>query len=877
MKEKNLYELLGVKRGATPKEIRQAYIHKVKQIHPDRFNQETQKAQWEAANELLKELNNAHEILRDPSSRARYDHPISRAAHTPSRTAPPPKNTKQNHKSPPRSQQKPPQTPPPQKQTKPQTEPKKKHSPPKSSSKPHSHTRPRSYRRYTPQAARGRPRLDRIRSGNTLFESLPRSTQKRLKARIRGRNQTHYSIRLSDVTWQTFWVLILVIWFLFLFTELAAPLWASERIFFLFSLSLILASLKAFLLRRVFLWYQSPLRSWLFVTPLYIIRTHMNRIWYWPLWELSDIKVTPNYKNSKYRNTTVRLRFGTQYETLHIAQYLSCELLLNALRNFEQRYHRAKHHEDWMYFWEHDDFRDVGEPPPKLKRNPSSYGIVAVSITFSIMAFAAAYTWSANRDQPPYSSDNITATKDESYAPRRFTTSYYLETPSHPLSEPNPTPRTTSTPAPQTNPKAPLKTEPLDWKSLHDASLAYFEKGQYERSLEATNKALDLAQKTVGEDHPDYAISLSNLARIYDIRERYEDAKGLYEKALAIQEKALGPNHPDVATSLTNLAVLCTRENQLTLAESLHKRAIDIWDSSVLVGNRQLNLAYGLTSLAEVYRTQGLYAQAEPLYQRALRVREKLLGPKNRDVAGSLNNLAELYRAQGKPQQAIPLYERALDIWEESLGEDHPDIAALLNNLALVYSNQRQFNQAEQLTKRALAIQEKSLGTEHPDITGSLNNLANIYHAKGAYDLAEPLLKRSLAIREKALGPIHPDVATSLNNLAALYHAQSLYQPAEQLFGRSLAVLEKALGPDHPKVAQCLNNLGLLYISQGLFQQAEPRFERSRAIQEAALGPNHPDLSITLDHLALVYKATHRLREAKELEKRAANIRVTSR
>jgi tetratricopeptide (TPR) repeat protein len=52
---------------------------------------------------------------------------------------------------------------------------------------------------------------------------------------------------------------------------------------------------------------------------------------------------------------------------------------------------------------------------------------------------------------------------------------------------------------------------------------------------------------------------------------------------------------------------------------------------------------------------QGNYGDAEPLYQRALRIDETALGPDHPDVATSLNNLASLYRAQGNYDAAEPL------------------------------------------------------------------------------------------------------------------------------------------------------------------------------------------------------------------------------
>ncbi len=53
-----------------------------------------------------------------------------------------------------------------------------------------------------------------------------------------------------------------------------------------------------------------------------------------------------------------------------------------------------------------------------------------------------------------------------------------------------------------------------------------------------------------------------------------------------------------------------------------------------------------LNNLADLYQKQGRYADAEPLYKRALAIREKALGPNHPDVASSLNNLAELYRTR---------------------------------------------------------------------------------------------------------------------------------------------------------------------------------------------------------------------------------------
>jgi tetratricopeptide (TPR) repeat protein len=86
-------------------------------------------------------------------------------------------------------------------------------------------------------------------------------------------------------------------------------------------------------------------------------------------------------------------------------------------------------------------------------------------------------------------------------------------------------------------------------------------------------------------------------------------------------------------------------------------------------------------------------------------------------VATTLNNLAHAYWEQGKYAEAEPLFKRALAILEEKLGKNHPGVATTLNNLATVYSDQGKYADAEGLIKRAtLALRSLAgLVQEHLD------------------------------------------------------------------------------------------------------------------------------------------------------------------
>ena len=116
----------------------------------------------------------------------------------------------------------------------------------------------------------------------------------------------------------------------------------------------------------------------------------------------------------------------------------------------------------------------------------------------------------------------------------------------------------------------------IEWEALNKEVMSLNQKGQYDRAVVVAKKALDVAEKAVGPDHPSVATSLNNLALLYNTQGRYAQAEPLYKRALAIWEKALGPDHPDVATSLENMAELYRKIGRAKEAESLATRAARI-------------------------------------------------------------------------------------------------------------------------------------------------------------------------------------------------------------------------------------------------------------------------------------------------------------
>ena len=318
--------------------------------------------------------------------------------------------------------------------------------------------------------------------------------------------------------------------------------------------------------------------------------------------------------------------------------------------------------------------------------------------------------------------------------------------------------------------------------------------------------------------------------------------------------------------ALSELADVYRSEARYGEAEPLYKRSLAILEKAH--GPEHPDISVVLNNFANFYNEQGRYADAEPLYKRSQAIDEKTRRPNDPNRAATLYNLAGIYRHQGRYADAEPLLQRALAMREKELGPNNPMVAQSLNALANLYEDEDREDDAEPLYRRSLAIYEKVRGPDHPDVAGLLNNLANLFRNRHRYAEAEPLYNRALAIFEKAAGGDHPSVVNPLGNLAGLYHDQHRYAEAEPLFKRALTIDEKALGSDNPILAGLLNNLADLYEVQGRYGDAEPLYLRSLTIREKAFGPDHPDTVWTLNNLANLYLDQGRYAEALPYEQR---------
>jgi DGQHR domain-containing protein len=277
--------------------------------------------------------------------------------------------------------------------------------------------------------------------------------------------------------------------------------------------------------------------------------------------------------------------------------------------------------------------------------------------------------------------------------------------------------------------------------------------------------------------------------------------------------------------------------------------------------------------IAIMYASQGKFVEALRLLEKALLVRERVMGLNHPDTAMTYNHIALVYSSLGEYKKALEWNEKALAIRERVLSPGHPDTAMTYSNIASVYSELGEYEKALKWYEKALAIRERVLSPGHPDTAMTYSNIASVYSELGEYEKALKCYERALSISERALDSDHPSTATAYNNVASVYRSLGEYKKALEWHKKALAIVEKVLGADHPSTATMYNNIGLVYDNLGKYEQALEWYEKALAIQEKVLGADHPSTATTYNNIAVVYKNLGDYEKALEWYEKALAIR----
>ncbi|MBF0550288.1 MAG: toll/interleukin-1 receptor domain-containing protein [Deltaproteobacteria bacterium] len=157
----------------------------------------------------------------------------------------------------------------------------------------------------------------------------------------------------------------------------------------------------------------------------------------------------------------------------------------------------------------------------------------------------------------------------------------------------------------------------------------------------------------------------------------FDRANRIYEDAAKKATDKANLLHLSAAASKANAGDLKVTQSAYAAAADYYGQAAGL----IPAGSDLIKAGYMYQQGTALYKA-GKYAEAEAPLKDALGIRERLLEPNDYNMVTTLYSLANLYMAQKKYDQAEPLYKRALEIREKTPGPTHPDTAAVRNSLS---------------------------------------------------------------------------------------------------------------------------------------------------------------------------------------------------
>ncbi|MDB4891382.1 MAG: Tfp pilus assembly protein PilF [Gemmatimonadetes bacterium] len=234
------------------------------------------------------------------------------------------------------------------------------------------------------------------------------------------------------------------------------------------------------------------------------------------------------------------------------------------------------------------------------------------------------------------------------------------------------------------------EAEPVNRLENHMSDLVELHARQIDAATEALGRndrpaaviALSAAIETTRSNpalHRQHVDGLIRLARIKQELAQPAQAERLLTEALATGERHLGASHPELAVVLNELSRLFLRQSAYARAEPLLERLLEINKAK---GDDHPDVATVLAARAVARRGLGDDAAAEALYRRVLAIREKVLAPNHMVVVITLEQLSETCAARGNFAEALALLRRALPTRERALGAEHASVRALCVRIA---------------------------------------------------------------------------------------------------------------------------------------------------------------------------------------------------
>ncbi len=294
-------------------------------------------------------------------------------------------------------------------------------------------------------------------------------------------------------------------------------------------------------------------------------------------------------------------------------------------------------------------------------------------------------------------------------------------------------------------------------------------------------------------------------------------------------------------------------------------------DNSVAEQNNQ-RIAELSQSLAEMYKRNFDFKEAELYLKKSLNAYERLYDSEDPNLVTILNQISALYFEMGMPALAEPYCKKLTSIYAKIHGPEHPEVAIGLTNLALIAQSKNQYEKANQMLKGALLIREKALGKNNLEVAKSLINLSNLELMIKDYASALGYSRQAVAVVEDILDDKDLELIYFYEQLVDILLINNEFDNACTYANKILSIKEIKLGPTRQEICPTLMTLAKIYSSQTKYDLAIKSIKRALTMKERVYGVNHIQLVPYFIELAGILSLQQNYSQSEELLKQSLQI-----
>jgi non-specific serine/threonine protein kinase/serine/threonine-protein kinase len=245
------------------------------------------------------------------------------------------------------------------------------------------------------------------------------------------------------------------------------------------------------------------------------------------------------------------------------------------------------------------------------------------------------------------------------------------------------------------------------------------------------------------------------------------------------------------------------------------------------------------------YYKLGQTERAVPFLERALELRDELLGTEAEETALSMMRLGQVLGELGRFDAADSLFVRSRSSFAAALGDAHPSIAnPIMHRGALMRELGRNDEARVLLTEaheRFARVDSSSLETA--EVLGQLGVLD---YVEGDHESARSRIVRQLEIHRQHWDLDHPVLLEARGNLAAVLEQLGDTDAAESEY-REVIAAWRPLGRAHLiDITPIMGNLALLLENRGAADEAEELYREVLAVRREQLPRPHEDTGTAL-------------------------------